>query len=302
MAQLPNDLTTLWSVKNWVYGNSTDNTWPKSADAAIQAWVSMASRAILACLQRPILLPRAVTETRSGVGGCRLMLREFPVLSITSLQIGVVAIPPRPPLSATAQVTALNFPGTGYTLETWPGDPAPPGAPQQISVSGFEFTRGLDNIIINYQSGYAVRNEAATVPTGGGNVAPAMLYGRWGSDLGVSYANGTPLTAVTSAPSVGQYVAPTAFPSDPSAVPSWNYQFAAADAGAAVVLNYGYCPSDIEYCCTKWVGEWAAYRTRPGQKSVAQPGGMGTAAFDLSDMPADVKAILQPYRRLIPVA
>lgn len=299
MPQLPNDLASLWSAKSWIYGNPTDTTWPTSADAAIQAWVSAASRAILSYLQRPIVLPRAVAEVRSGTGGCRLLLREFPVLSITSLQIGVVTIPPRPPLSSTIQVTANNNPGLGYTLEAWPYAPAPPGAPQQISVSGYRFERGLDNVQIGYQAGYGVLNEVATAAS---SVAPAVLYGRWASDLGVAYANGTPLTAVTGAPSTGQYIAPTAFPSDPATPPTWAYQFAAGDAGQSVRLSYGYVPADLEYVCAKWVGEWSAYRSRPGQKSLAQPGGMGTAAFDLSDMPADLKMILQPYRRLVPVA
>lgn len=53
--------------------------------------------------------------------------------------------------------------------------------------------------------------------------------GTFGADLGVSYADGTPLQLVASGPTQGQY-----------SVSGAVYTFAAADASAAVVISYKY--------------------------------------------------------------
>jgi hypothetical protein len=55
-----------------------------------------------------------------------------------------------------------------------------------------------------------------------------MPFGPWASDFGVTYGNGTALTVVTRNPAAAQY-----------SVANGVYTFAAADAGASVLIFYG---------------------------------------------------------------
>jgi len=296
----PYDLATLTGVKSWIFGNSQDNNWPTTGDQQAAAFITAASRAILSYLGRGTILPHTITETRSGVGGSRMMLKDYPVLYVNTLQIGTQSIPKRPPLSGSGSTQVVStFPGgpIGWALDpVWDG--SPPGRSTILGVEGFEFERGLSNIVVNYRAGYAVYNEAAVIPGPTNKVECQNPFGRWVSDEGVQFADGTALTAVTKDPAAGQYVPPAFNPASPD-MPSWSYTFNAADQGKAVLLAYGFCPSDLEYCCTKWVGEWWAYKARPGERSRAMPMGAGTATFDLSAMPEDVKLILQPFKRMV---
>ena len=62
------------------------------------------------------------------------------------------------------------------------------------------------------------------------------------------------LTAVTGTPAAGQYN-----------VSGGVYTFAAADAGANVLISYGFIPAAINNACIEWVAERYRYRTRVGQ-------------------------------------
>src|ERR1700719_2193768 len=77
------DLCTLADVKAWL-GRSDSNS-----DALLAALIARTSRQILSYLRRPTVLPHAVNDIRDGTGGVSIMLREWPVLSIRSLTIGV---------------------------------------------------------------------------------------------------------------------------------------------------------------------------------------------------------------------
>ena len=75
------------------------------------------------------------------------------------------------------------------------------------------------------------QSEAAVVPTSAPYQATAQNGAAFGLDLGVFYAlTGAPLTKVASGPAQGQY----------AVAASGLYSFAAADEGAAVLLNYEY--------------------------------------------------------------
>ena len=75
--------------------------------------------------------------------------------------------------------------------------------------------------------------EAGTVPATSTYTVTAANSATWVDDAGVIYAaTGLPLTKVASGPTVGQY-----------SVSAGVYTFAAADASAAVLLNYTYTVS-----------------------------------------------------------
>jgi hypothetical protein len=76
------------------------------------------------------------------------------------------------------------------------------------------------------------------------------------------------------------------------------YTFSAADAGAAVVLTYGYIPADLGFCCLDWAAELYSYRSRIGQRSKSL-GGQETLSFIVKDVPDFVATALQPFKRVV---
>lgn len=308
---VPNDLATLQSVKQWVLGNSVDSPWVSVAsDPMLGAMITAASRAAFAFLSRSSMLSRTVTEQRSGTRTQSMILREWPVTAIASLSVDGLGIPPAPSLGSGGNpaTSVGGGGGFGYVLEPWDG--YPPGHPQKLALRGLDFGRVALGVSVAYTAGYAVLGEVATVPApdSGGKctLAPAEPYGRWAADVQVTQSDGaTKLTALGqgATPATGQYVPPAPPPATLSSPDSWKrfYTFAPADQGSTVLLFYSYVPADLDYAISKWVGEWWAYRTRPGQKSQALPQGMGTSSFDLSAMPDDVKMVLKAYRRVVPI-
>jgi hypothetical protein len=225
-------------------------------------------------------LPSAYTEIRDGGNDVSIMLRHWPVIGVSSCIVDGVVIPPSPPLVAGASAQM------GYVLD--PSDVAPPGAMQRLSLRRFLYTCGLQNVTISYSAGYQITDESAVIPTGPPySVSAQAPYGDWASDVGVAYANGLSLAAVTGTPATGQY-----------AVVDGNYNFAQADTGSIVLLAYGYVPADLASCCMDWVAERYAYRSRIGQHSKSL-GGQETMAFIVKDIPDFVASALAPYRRLV---
>jgi hypothetical protein len=274
------DLATLADVKTWLSGSSGIGT---SDDALLARLITDVSGAIGAYLGRPALTPRPFVERYDGDGKARLYLRRYPVLQVTSLAIDNVAV-------AAAVAPAAGGPyANGYLLEAWDG--LPPGRPQPLDLFGTFFRKGRQNVAISYSAGYAVSNESATVPASPGpySVTAAAPFGPWASDGGMSYANGTALVAVTGSPAAGQYN-----------VAAGVYTFAAADAGAAVLITYGFIPAAINNACIEWVAERYRYRTRVGQ-SAQTVAGQQTASYSLKDIPDFVRASLDPYRSVVAV-
>src|SRR5205085_10787744 len=82
------DLCTLAHVKAWL-GRSDSNS-----DALLTALITRTSRQLLSYLRRATILLHTVSEIRDGTGSQSLMLREWPVLSVSSLTIGAQTIAP----------------------------------------------------------------------------------------------------------------------------------------------------------------------------------------------------------------
>ena len=130
MAAAPDDLCTLAELKSWLpnQGNNDDLT--------LQGLISNASLQVLQYLDRPHLLASvlgALTENYDGNDSDRLLPRQFPIISVTSVAIDGV-----PVQQATSPVTA------GFLWDS-----------RRVLLRGFRFHRGLQNVQISYSAGYA---------------------------------------------------------------------------------------------------------------------------------------------------
>ena len=293
------DLAALQDVKDWLTGGGQAMT--SAEDPLLKRTITTLSGSIYTYLSREIIAPRSITERYDGYGNSRLLLKNYPVLAVAQLIVDGVVYQ----VGTYPTATNSNWPPGGYVFTPWDG--RLPGKPQAIdtflSATGragtvYGFPWGRQNVQVTYTAGYQVTGEAATVPANPGpyTVAVQAPRGPWASDQGVTYASGAPLTAVTVNPAQGQYIPPTAIGS--AAAPG-NYTFAAADAGAAVLLSYGFIPSSLNQACIEWVAERYRYRGRIGQKAQTVSG-QTTASYDTSAVPAFIKGSLDPYRNVVP--
>jgi hypothetical protein len=272
------DLTTLENVT--AYLQSGDNAVQTADQAMVRRLISAASRAVLGYLNRSSLVSKTYTEVRDGTGQSSMMLKQWPVTSFTSLTVENTPIPASPPPTQ-----------YGWRIPAWDG--GLPGEPSILHfVSGY-FRRGAQNITAVYTAGYLITGEAQTVPAeaNGYEIPTSSLLQQFAADSGVTYANGTALTKVTGTPTQGQYVAPTDV--------DGNYVFAAADAGADVLISYSFTPADIQQVAIELVAERYAYLQRIGVSS--QQAGDTKQTFwqvKFDDLMAET---LQPYRNVVPI-
>lgn len=269
------DLSTIDHVRAWLKIEST------TEDELLQLLLSGASRMILGNINRNSIFPRTVTEYYNGNNNSVMLLRNWPVLSVSAVGVNGIAIP----------VNATPPTGSGYGFDVWDGVSLP-GQMAALWLSGYGFYGGRRNVSVTYTAGYRVTNEAATIlSVAPYSVAPLQPLGTFGEDAGVTFANGTALTKVASAPAANQYAVDAE---------SNGYIFAAADAGKAVLISYAFVPPDIEQACFEIVGEQYRYRGRIGEVSRALPGG-GSVSFSQKAMSDTTKTLLSPYRTVIPI-
>jgi hypothetical protein len=291
------DLCSLAQLKAWLGIPATTTT----NDAALGLMISAASRAIMAYLARPSILPRSYVERYDGQGSQRILLRNWPVLSIASLYVWDRLMQPSPPPPSSGVPS-------GYLVSPWNG--APPGSMQwvdlydSISLFGNYYDRGQQSISVNYSAGYAVTNEPATIPVAPGpyQIAALAPYGDWGLDMGVTNAaTGLAMAATSQAPQQGQY-----------SVSGGLYLFNAADAGAAVLLSYGFVPYDLAQATMEIAAERWTYRGRIGLRSQSLAGQetisygwpsgsiiTGGDSGPAGSIPAYLQTMIAPYRAVV---
>ncbi|MCI0466796.1 MAG: hypothetical protein L0Y57_07305 [Beijerinckiaceae bacterium] len=268
------DLVSLAGLKSWLDVTGTDD------DILLAQLISQLSRAILNVLDRPAILPQDYSDIVDGGNAASIVLRHWPVIEVTSCTVDGKTIP------AAEAIAGHSSAQPGYVLDS--AGAAPPGGMQRLSLRGSLFASGIQNVKVSYRAGYQVTNEAATVPlTPPYTINALSPYGGWASGGGVTYANGGSLAAVPGNPASGQY-----------AVANGSYSFASQDAGASVLLTYGYIPADLASCCLDWAAERYAYRSRIGQSSKSL-GGHETISFIVKDIPDFAARILSPYRRVV---
>lgn len=278
------DLTTLATVKAYAGTQAP-------ADPVLSGLISRISMMIRSDLNRQFLLPRDYTLAFNGTGTRQLVLPDWPVLSFSSLYIGGASI-------TQAQDNSIYADAYGYRFLPWDG--IPPGNPLVLELSGGAYYYpGQQNVAVAYRAGYQVTDEAATIPsTSTYTIAPLAPYGTWASDEGVTYNNGTALTAITSGtPSAGQYLPPA----PDLATPRLAYTFNAADASQGVLLTYGFVPADIEQVAIELIMERAAYRSRLGVRS-QMLASQETIVYDTSGFTSFIKRALGAYVSVLPPA
>jgi hypothetical protein len=295
---MPIQLTSLSNARLYLYQVGDQVT---SDDTLLTLLINQISGAILSDLQRPGIFKTTFTETRDGVGNAVMTLRNYPVLSVSSVTVAAQGRGGYPWNYAQSFVggtqvipQATQFGYTGYSFDPWDGTAA--GNPSKLTLNGYTYWRGQNNVQIVYQAGYSVTNEPYTVvsstSSGLDKYTALQPYGSWGQDDGVYYSSGSSLTALTSGnqpSSAGQYL-----------VTNGVYQFNVADAGQVLNINYSYVPTDLEQACIQWVAERYSYRSRIGQKSKTLAS-QETASYDLTAIPAFVDVLINKFRRWLPV-
>lgn len=277
-------LTTLPAVKSWLR-IAPDNV---SDDPNLTAIVNAVNADFLSCINRRSLVANPYTEIRDGNGKDRMVLRSLPIQAVSLVQVGPYVLLPYNPFAASQTLY------TGFILNSSAFVSVGGYVNDDFTVSlvGYAFWKGRQNVKIQYIGGY-VANSTATqaIPATPYQVqvqGPAPLKAPFVGDAGVVYANGTPLTQLTTAgtPAQGQYtVSATGL-----------YTFAAADSTQSVTISFTYqtAPLDVVQACT----EWAAYRyyqkDRQGKKSIVTESKLSTT-FETDAMPKTVKEVMDNY-------
>lgn len=216
------------------------------------------------------------TLTFNGQDMPTMMLPQWPVTAINALQINGSVIDARP---------ALAFPSTtsngyGYTYQA---------ESAQLALTGYLFTRGYNNVAVDFDAGFMIADEAQTIPAS----APYTLttIARWSAgDKGVTFDDGTALVKVTSAPAQGQY-----------SVDGSVYTFAAADAGLGVLISYAMVPFDIEQAVLDTVGDWFMYQSRIGVTSKSIEGqSISYTNYTNTAFPVRARGVLDQYKKAFP--
>lgn len=152
-------------------------------------------------------------------------------------------------------------------------------------------------VTVPYTAGFTVPvvGESHSVPSGSPYTITVANAAEFAADNGVTYANGTALTAVASNPAQGQY----------NVTPAGVYTFNAADAGAAVLINYVYAhlPDDVVDACLRLVTARFKARGRdPMLRTQGEPG-IGQQQFWIGPqpgqhgaLPPEIQSLVEPYR------
>lgn len=271
------NLVSLDDVKAWIYKTPIGQGAGLN-EALIGNLITRCSQLAVSYINRGPLYKRTVTEYRDGYGSQKLLLKEYPVLSVTSILIDGVAI------AAAAMPSA-----EGYFLEPW--DQVVPGDPQMVYYCGGCFPSGAMRTKVTYVTGYTVLDEAYTIASGGGEYS-VTTQPTWTFDEGVNLAaTGVALTKVSGAPTTGQYALGSQI---------GQYIFAAADAGKAVLISYDFTPVDLYQTIIEWIAERYAYMDRIGKQSQTI-GNQMTTSFIVKDIPDYIKLALKQYTRVVPV-
>lgn len=304
MSLLSGDLTTLVRVQNWM-PNLTSTSTP-----VINQLISPMTALIYNKLSRARLYSQSFTRYIDGVGNYQILLPDWPVTSITSVQMGAALLNPFPlptPSPGPPNLPQNSF-GYGYRYVPWLGNL--PGDPAMLEMVNGYFFSGVQNIKVVYTAGYLIQNEVQTIPSGPGpyTVTVSQPQGIWCRDSGVKYqSSGDTLTPTTTIPPpTGSYNPPADPPATLAAV--GEYTFAPGDAGVEVLISYSFIPSDLEEACNQMVAERFSYRDRIGQMDKSL-GGQETVRYlrgmlrgQTFNLPPEVEALIWPYVSVIPPA
>ena len=261
-----------------------------SSDSILSRLITSVSSQIRGHLCRNPLVSQVWVERRCGRGNNSLVLRNWPVTSVSSVVIGGLIVP------QSIQIGG----GQGWT-QGWYLDPdnwAPPDAGRQavIRLRGFDFCCGVDNVVVTYTAGY-LATESSVVPATPFTYSIVGSAGPWTADSGVVFTDVTPnqvlvFNPVPGAVTEGQYSLTNEVPQQ--------YVFAAADVGRPFITSYSYVPADLEQICIELIGERWRYRDRIGQRSKSL-GGQETMSYFGTGIPDYAKEALHIFVDHVPL-
>lgn len=268
-------LTTLAAVKDWL-GIQTDNS-----DAQLVRLIDAASQFVLGWLNRDSFKATSYKQNFRGNGKQTMLLRNWPILEITAVGIGGIAIP-----ASSDPVNGL--PGAGYMVSD------ARNAPQSLELFGYAYSLGAPSQV-EYVAGFRT-TQTTTVPAVADGETYAVITpsngGPWSADLGVLLDGNPAVLSTTGEPDVGEYY-----------VDEWgNYLFNTADSDKTALLAYDYTPWAVSQAVTELIGEWYKRKDRIGVLSKTLSGGVGeTITFNNKDMNDSIRGCLQIYQNVVPV-
>ena len=294
----PIDLTTVPYLQQYI-GAQQQNSSADVSNGWLQRLVTAASKtATIYCGRSFFVVPR-IGALYDGTGTPILVLRDWPIISISNLQIqgytgwiggawfGAQPIFPVQPFVIPPSVNGQP----GYVFES--------GAGTIRLVGGYTFCRGERNVSVSYLSGFTetfpenqtiVPNAAATGYTVALNNGATFV-----ADFGVVYAAGasagTALQLVSGVPPAeGQYTVSS----------TGVYGFNSADDGQLVTITYqfGQPPYDVQDA----VCEIAAvdYRRTQHLDQDSQNMGESTVSFSRLAIPRLAEMRLEQYKNRLP--
>jgi len=266
-------LTTLAAVKEWL-DITTDG-----ADDSLIRIIDAASQFVLGWLNRDSFQAQSYTQNFRGNGKSSMLLRNWPIISITSVGIGGASIP-----AASAPVNGL--PGSGYMVSD------PRNAPQSLELFGYAYVIGSPSQVV-YTAGFRT-SQSSIIPAVASGETYAVLTpntdGCWSADLGVTIDGVAATLSAAGTPTAGQY-----------AVDEWGtYSFNSADVGKTAVMSYDYTPWAVSFAVTELIGEWYKRKDRIGVLSKTL-GGQETVTFSQKDMNDSIRGSLQLYNNVVPI-
>lgn len=266
-------LTTLAAVKDWL-DITTD-----ASDAQLVRIIDAASQFVLGWLNRDSFQVQSYTQNFRGNGKTSMLLRNWPILSITSVGIGGTAIP-----ASSSPVNGL--PGSGYLVSD------PRNSPQSLELFGYGYTLGAPSQVV-YTAGFRT-SQTTTIPAVADGATYAVITpnsdGCWSADLGVTIDGADATLSVDGTPAAGEY-----------AVDEWGtYSFNSGDVGKTAIMSYDYTPWAVSFAVTELIGEWYKRKDRIGVLSKTL-GGQETVTFSQKDMNDSIRGSLQLYNNVVPV-
>lgn len=292
------DLTTLDRTKTWM-GNITGT----GSDRLLTQLIGSSTSIIYNKINRGRLFSQNYTRYFNGTGTNQLILPDYPVSSITSVQIGQVLVPPSPlPIAQQTYPIGANL-GYGYRVITLGNGNNLDDDPSVIELNWGRFYCGNQNVKVVYTAGYLISDESHTVPASPGpyTLTVDQPNGIWCRTSTVTYSNGVPLMRVMTLTGPGQYINPV--DTDPGL-----YVFDAGDTGVEVLISYSFIPADLEEACIQMVAERQSYTGRVGAISKSL-GGQETMSWlrgggrrGKFDLPPEVEASIQSYMSVLPPA
>jgi hypothetical protein len=277
------DLTWLSQVKAFAEVSSAKD------DAIIASQITAFSQWVLTyCSRETLNSVQSFTEIYDGNGSDRMFLRNSPIQSVTSLQVGAVSFPLSTSfvnggifIEQSKRSIAIRRPAAGSSsLSTF----YPPGGNQY-------FSKGVGNIQAVYTAGYPVQTQTQELDTIVLQTI-SLQFPTWASDLGVVfYPSLVPLVNVPSAPAAGQY-----------SVSNGIYVFNATDNAKQVLVSYTYNapPADLEFAVRRTVGIYYKRRAWIDQssKDIHAENTGGTTHYQNWPMRPEDRITINSYKRL----